>query len=61
MNLNMQMCTKYEEVQAFVEHVFIDQYLFLSLRATSQQSHQIPMLKLGYELNFIFELYQTLS
>ena len=55
------MHTKDEVIQAFVGQVFIDQYFLLLLRAASQEPNQIHVLKFGYELNFIFELHQTLS
>jgi hypothetical protein len=62
MNLKMQTCgTKDEEVQAFVWQVFVDQYFLPSLRVTSHEPNQISVLKFGYELNFIFELYETLT
>ena len=61
MNLKMQICTKDKEVQAFVWQVFVDQYFLLSLRAASHEPNQIPVLQFGNELNFIFELYETLS
>jgi hypothetical protein len=56
----MQMRTKDEGIQAFVRQVFIDQYFFLFLRATSQEPNQIAMLEFGYELDFVFELCETL-
>jgi hypothetical protein len=56
----MQMHTKDEEIQAFVWQVFIDQYFLLFLGATSQEPNQIPVLEFGYELDFIFELSETL-
>jgi hypothetical protein len=56
----MQMHTKDEEIQAFVWQVFIDQYFLLFLGATSQEPNQIPVLEFGNELDFIFELSETL-
>ena len=55
------MHTEDEEIQAFVWQVFINQYFLLSLRATSQEPNQITVLEFGYQLDFIFELYETLS
>jgi hypothetical protein len=57
----MKTCTKNEEIQAFIWQVFIDQYFLLFLRATPQEPNQIPVLEFGYELDFIFKLYETLS
>ena len=57
----MQIHTKDKEVQAFVRQVFIDQYFLLSLRATSQEPNQIAVLEFGNELDFIFELCETLT
>jgi hypothetical protein len=54
------MYTEDEEIQAFVWQVFINQYFFLFLRATSQEPNQITVLEFGYELDFIFELCETL-
>jgi hypothetical protein len=56
----MQMRTKDERIQTFVRQVFIDQYFFLFLRATSQEPNQIAVLEFGYELDFVFELCETL-
>ena len=56
----MQIYTEDEEIQAFVWQVFINQYFFLFLRATSQELNQITVLQFGYELDFIFELCETL-
>jgi hypothetical protein len=61
MNKKIQIYTKDEEVKAFVLQVFIDQYFLDSVRTTPQESNQISVLKLCYELNFILELYETLS
>jgi hypothetical protein len=61
MNTKGKIYTKNEEVEAFVWQVFIDQNFLFSMRATSQEPNQVPVLKLCYELNFIFELYETLS
>jgi hypothetical protein len=57
----MQVHTKDEEIQAFVWQVFVHQYFLLFLRATPQEPNQIAMLEFGYELDFIFELCETLS
>ena len=56
----MQMHTEDEEIQAFVWQVFINQYFLLFFRATSQEPNQITVLEFGYQLDFIFELYETL-
>jgi len=52
--------TEDEEIQAFVGQVFIDQYFLLFLRATPQEPNQVPVLELGYELDFISEFGETL-
>jgi len=54
------MYTEDEEIQAFAWQVFINQYFFLFLRATSQEPNQITVWEFGYELDFIFELCETL-
>jgi hypothetical protein len=54
-------CTKDKEIQAFVWQIFIDQHFLLSLRATSHEPNQISVLEFGYQLDFVFELYETLS
>jgi hypothetical protein len=56
----MRSNTKDKEVQAFIWQIFIYQYFLLSLIATSQELNQICVLKLGYELDFISELCETL-
>ena len=61
LNQEMQMHTEDEEIQAFVWQVFINQYFLLFFRATSQEPNQITVLEFGYQLDFIFELYETLS
>jgi hypothetical protein len=57
----MQMHTKDEEIQAFVRQKFIHQYFLLFLRATSHEPNQVTVLEFSYELDFIFELCETLS
>ena len=46
--------TKEEEIQAFVGHILINQYLLIPLGAVSQNSHKILVLQLGYKHDFIF-------
>jgi hypothetical protein len=53
--------TEYKEIQAFIWQVFINQHFVFSLRATSQEPNQISVLEFGNQLDFIFELSQTLS
>jgi hypothetical protein len=59
--LEMETHTKDKEVKAFVWQVFINQYVLLSLRTTSQEFDQVCVLEFCYELYLIFELYETLS
>ena len=46
--------TKEEEIQAFVGHVFIDQYRLILLNAAAQNFHKIHVLQLDYKHDFIF-------
>lgn len=48
-------------VQAFVQHVLIDQHLLLPFNATSQDSDQIPVLEIRDQNYFILELFIALS
>ena len=48
------LLTKNEEVQTFIRHILIYQYLFISFNAAAQKSNKIVVLELGYEHSFIF-------
>jgi hypothetical protein len=56
-----EISTEDKEIQAFSRQIFINQHFVFSFRATSQEPNQISVLEFGNQLDFIFELSQTLS
>jgi hypothetical protein len=53
--------TEDKEIQAFIWQIFIDKHFLLSLRTTSNEPNKISVLEFGYQLDFVFELSETLS